>query len=200
MLKFVIFDFDGVLINEYSEHYKMNKEWITGLTEEEFLKLFDGNAIKEDIKLNERKTDFNFKRQFSDYKSTILIKEKIKKFLLELSKKYTLGINTSGAEKGTNSSLKFNGIDALFSFVYGSETDMLKTKKFELAMKNFDFNKNECVYVTDTVGDVLEARKVGINSIAVDFGYHGRERLEKSKPLKIVSSFDELRDSIFELN
>ena len=33
---------------------------------------------------------------------------------------------------------------------------------------------------------------VGVKTIAVDFGFHERERLEKGNPFKIVSSFDEM--------
>ena len=199
MIKVVIFDFDGVLINEYSKHYELNKKWISDLTEEEFLDLFDGNVHESDIKLDDRKTNFNFMGQFDKYKSSVVIKKEIKEFIIELSKKYTLGIISSGIERGTKDSLVLSGLEGVFSFVYGYETDVLKTKKFKIAMKNFDFTKDECVFVTDTVGDVLEANEVGIKSIAVDFGYQGRERFENSNPLKIVSSIDELKESILGL-
>jgi len=33
---------------------------------------------------------------------------------------------------------------------------------------------------------------VGIKTIAVDFGYHEKERLQKGNPMKIISNFNEL--------
>ena len=49
------------------------------------------------------------------------------------------------------------------------------------------------------LGDLLEAHKAGIKSIAVDFGFHERERLEKGNPAKIISDFSELPEAIAEV-
>lgn len=35
-------------------------------------------------------------------------------------------------------------------------------------------------------------KEVGVEVIAVDFGFHGRDRLEKGEPFKIVSSFEDV--------
>lgn len=45
-------------------------------------------------------------------------------------------------------------------------------------------------------GNIFEANKIGIKTIAVDFGVHEKERLKKGNPYKIVSNFDELFDEI----
>ena len=47
-----------------------------------------------------------------------------------------------------------------------------------------------------TLGDILEGHKAGVRTIAVDFGFHGRDRLEKGEPFKIVSSFEEVMEEI----
>lgn len=59
-----------------------------------------------------------------------------------------------------------------------------------------DFNNEDCIFITDTLGDILEANKVGVKSIAVDFGFHERERLEKGNPFKIISNFKDIRKII----
>ena len=46
----------------------------------------------------------------------------------------------------------------------------------------------------------LEANEVGIGTIAVDFGYHERERLQKGNPLKIISRFEELIETVKNIN
>ncbi len=52
------------------------------------------------------------------------------------------------------------------------------------------------VFITDTVGDVLEARKCGVKAIAVTWGFHGEATLQKAKPAKIVSTSEDLLKSI----
>jgi beta-phosphoglucomutase-like phosphatase (HAD superfamily) len=59
MIKAIIFDFDGVIVNEYSKHYELSQKQITSLTEEEFKRLFEGNVHAEREKLKERFTDFD---------------------------------------------------------------------------------------------------------------------------------------------
>jgi phosphoglycolate phosphatase-like HAD superfamily hydrolase len=50
----------------------------------------------------------------------------------------------------------------------------------------------EVVFVTDTLGDVIEGNEAGITVIAVDFGYHDREMLERGMPYFIVSNYNQL--------
>ena len=68
--------------------------------------------------------------------------------------------------------------------------------KFRKVLSDFGFKEKECIFVTDTLGDILEANEVEIPTIAVDFGYHERERLEKGKPTKIISNFEELLEIV----
>jgi phosphoglycolate phosphatase len=192
MIKVIIFDFDGVLINEYQKHYELSKKGIKNLTEEEFKQLFEGNIHTEREKLKERHTEFDIKSNFDKYKESIVIEKKIRNMLIKLSKKYILGIISSAKENGINKVLKNSGLEKIVSFVYGYETQAIKIEKFKRVLKEFHLKKQECIFVTDTVGDIEEARKSSIESIAVDFGYHKRKRLEKARPLKIISSFAEI--------
>ncbi|MEI8343373.1 MAG: hypothetical protein WCF93_00310 [Candidatus Moraniibacteriota bacterium] len=50
--------------------------------------------------------------------------------------------------------------------------------------------------MTYTPGDILEGKEVGVEVIAVDFGFHKRDRLEKGEPFKIVSNFEEILESV----
>ena len=77
MIKAIIFDFDGVLVNEYQKHYEFTKKGIRDLTEEEFKRLFEGNIHAERAKLKQRDTDFDIKTHFDKHKESILIDSKI---------------------------------------------------------------------------------------------------------------------------
>jgi len=198
MIKLIIFDFDGVIINEYAKHYEFTKKRIKGLTEEEFKRLFEGNFREQFKKFRKRATGLH-KFDYNEYKKTLKINTKIKGILQKLSKKYILGIITSAREDGTEILLKKSRLKKVFSFNYGSETHSSKVEKFKKVLNEYNLTPKQCIFVTDTVGDIFEARKIGIKSIAVDYGYHERQKLQKANPFKIVSSFSEIEQAIEEI-
>ena len=84
----------------------------------------------------------------------------------------------------------------LFKDILGVESHASKEEKFKMLFKKYKLNNKNCLFVTDTLGDILEAGKLGIPTIAVDFGFHERERLEKGKPLMILSKFEDILPAI----
>ena len=199
MIKIIVFDFDGVIIDNYELHYQLSTKQIKDLTREEHRKLFEGNIHEERAKLKSRNTGFDLPTAFQEHKLLAKTPNKIKKLLLNLSQKYILGIISSALEVGLNSYIKNNSLTGVFSFVYGKETHTSKFEKFKLVTNKFNVKNEEIIFVTDTLGDILEANKVKIRSIAVDFGYHERARLEKGKPFAIISSFDEFESAILKI-
>ena len=196
MIKVIIFDSDGVIVNEYLTHYELSKKQITNLTEDEFKKLFEGNIHSEREKLKSRDTGFDIKHHFNEHKKNVLIEPEIRKELKMLSNEFILGIISSAKESGAIESIKNSQLEGVFSFVYGFETHKLKTEKFNLVLQKFNVSKDECLFVTDTLGDILEATKIGIKTIAVDYGYHNKKTLMKGNPIKIISNLSELKDVV----
>jgi phosphoglycolate phosphatase len=173
-------------------HYSLSKKQITGLTREEHRKMFEGNIHIEREKLKSRNTGFDLKTHFSNSKKDLKIKREIKEVLKKLSKEYMIGIVTSVREYGVYDYLKANGIESLFSFVYGFETSKIKVDKFKKVFSEYGLRAEDCIFVSDTLGDILEAREVGVRTIAVDFGYHEKERLQKGEPFKVISNIEDL--------
>jgi len=191
-IKLIVFDFDGVIEDNYELHYQLSKIKTIGLTREEHRKLFEGNIHLERAKLESRNTNYDIISNFNYIKEFQQIEPLKIDILTKLSKKYKLGIISSSPEKHIIKYLENNNIASLFDFVYGLETHKLKIDKFNIVIKKYKYNATEIIFVTDTLGDILEAEKLNIKSIAVDFGYHERTRLEKGNPIYIVSSYNEL--------
>ena len=191
-----MFDFDGVIDNNYELSFELNEKKFTCLTREEHKKIYEGNIHLEREKLKCRDTGFDFLKCLSNTRKIRKIKDEVKETLENLSEDYTLGIISSCYEYGIRDYLHTNEVEKLFSFLYGLETHKLKSYKFKKVLNDFNFKKEECIFITDTLGDILEANEVGISTIAVDFGYHERERLEKGNPIKIISRFNELIKTI----
>lgn len=196
MIKVLVFDFDGVIVNEFKLHYELTKQQIKDLTETEFKKLFEGNIHAEKEKLKNRDTGFDMKTYFDESKKRARIKPEIKKSLKAFSTNFILGVISSAKENGIIECLKNNQLEDVFSFVYGFETGKLKSEKFNLMLNKYGISKDEVIFVTDTLGDILEATKIGIKTVAVEGGYHDKKTLAKGNPLKIISGLSQLEDVV----
>jgi len=198
-MKFIIFDFDGVIHDTFELGYKTNMKVLgDDLTEDGYRNLFNGN-IYDKVEITEENL-----RQFFEILSEafklLKIEENVKANLTKLAKKYSLFIISSNQEETLNIYFQNNNKTHIFKEILGYETHKSKVEKFKILFEKYGFGPKDCIFVTDTLGDIIEGNKVGVKTIAVDFGFHDRSRLEKANPFKIVSSFDEIVETINELN
>ncbi len=190
MIKTIIFDFDGVIHDTFELAYNINKQIDNSLTSDEYKDFFNGN-IYDNKKVTKDAADRFFKLQNEEFEKLRINKE-IKKELLKLKERFDLFIITSNMESTLKNYFENNGIMHIFKEVLGIETSHLKVEKFKYLINKYHLNKDNCIFVTDTLGDILEANKVDLNTIAVDYGFHGRKRLAKGNPIKIISDFGDL--------
>jgi len=195
-MKAIIFDFDGVIHNTFNLAYGIHNKLNPGRTEEDYRSYFDGNLFKKIGKNINKETQGKFRElEFEAFKDLIL-EEEIKEELEKLSKKYDLYIISSNSIKNLNIYFENNNFTHIFKEILACETHKSKVEKFKILFKKYDLNSNSCIFVTDTLGDILEARKVGVRSIACTFGFHDEKRLKKGNPFKIVSNFKSIRKTI----
>ncbi len=199
MIKAIVFDFDGVLVNTYESHFQIfNKKY--NLNRELHKRLFEGNVHEKRAKLEIKDSDISTFNLLQKNLSKRKIKKDILNVLKELKKDYLLFIVSSNKEIILKEFLYKQKLQNLFEDIFGFETEIKKDEKFGLLLKKYKLNKNEVIFVTDTLGDILEVKKLKIKTIAVDFGFHEKERLEKGEPLAIISSFEEISEIIKKLN
>ncbi|MEM0465597.1 MAG: HAD-IA family hydrolase [Candidatus Pacearchaeota archaeon] len=199
MIKVIVFDYDGVIEDTYEQNFELFQKQFLGLTKEEHKKLYDGNLHEQKEKLRHRDTGFDVSESMDNLREKLIIKPEIREELIKLSKEYILGIISSGKSKGINTYIKNNRIN-VFSFVYGSDIHKSKIEKFKIVMQDYNVSSNEIVFITDTLGDILEANKLNIRTIAVDFGYHEKERLYIGNPFKIISKFQDIIPTLEEID
>jgi len=157
---------------------------------EEYLSFFDGNLYKHSHITPERAKRY-FEMQDKKFKELVM-EDGIKNELMRIKEKYQLFIITSNKGATIIDYLERSNIPDLFKRVLGMEDDKSKIKKFEMILSNYNLKNDECIFITDTLGDIKEANKLNISTIAVDYGFHERERLEKGNPYKIISDFKEI--------
>ena len=193
MIKSILFDFDGVLHNTFQFHLQKIRE-MTGIDicEEEYRAMHDQNFhFSSHNQL--QGTDWTAYRHFVQAEQTRLkVEPHVKEVLLKLWERHMLFIVTSAGERNIIEYLKNNGLFHLFQEVLGFESCPSKVEKFQLLFAKYGLAPEHCLFVTDTLGDILEAHQVQLKTIAVDFGFHQRERLLKGNPLMIISNFSEI--------
>jgi len=191
MVKAIIFDFDGVICDSKSLAKKIlgdlyNKD----LSEEEFAKIFDKNLFKSTKVSNE--DSMNLINSQKDFFENLKIELKIKNELLKLKENYNLFIISSNSQNLLINFFENNNLSTLFTSIYGLETHKSKIAKFNILNKEFNLETKDYIFVTDTLGDILEANEAGVKTMAVDFGFHTRNRLEKGNPFKIISDLSQI--------
>lgn len=190
MIKAIIFDFDGVIHDTLELAYRINKKINKNISLAKYKDFFNGN-IYQHKKITPGNIKKFFKLQNREFKK-LIIRQEIKEKLLEIKKSYDLFIVSSNMEVALNNYFENNNISHIFKEVLGLESHKSKIEKFKLLMEKYGLNQENCLFVTDTLGDILEANQIGLKTIAVDFGFHERARLEQGRPLKIISDFREL--------
>lgn len=87
-------------------------------------------------------------------------------------------------------------LEHYFDVIIGSHLDGTRTDKAEVikyVLKTLEINKHsEVLMIGDRKHDIIGAKKNGIDSIGVLFGYGSREEMEVNQPTNIVKSVKEL--------
>ena len=193
MKKLLIFDFDGVLEDTFDWNYEVAKKRYKNLKREDYRGWFNGNIYEHPTV--KAAGPMNIIEYFEQYKKGFenrIIKPEFKEMLIKLNQKYHLVIISSIDDDIINPYLKRNKIDNLFEEVWGIKKKTSKVEKFKDFLKLYKLDTNNCLFVTDTLGDIREANKVNIKSIGITWGYQTESSLKRGNPIKIVDSIKEL--------
>lgn len=125
--------------------------------------------------------------------------ENLLKKLFENGKKIILA--TSKPEVFAKEILRHFGIEKYFYYVAGSNLDGSRTLKAEVigyALESAEItDKSGAVMVGDREHDIIGAKKIGLDSAGVLFGYGSREELEAAGADFIAESVSDIEKFIF---
>lgn len=189
--KLVIFDFDGVLVNTMPLWYGINLKNNPNLTYEQFYEMSLGN-FADSLENTQLVVPDDYYDQYDQGLRLTSIPEIIKNNIIELSKSYVLAIVSSGSEPVIRKCLQREGVESLFCDVLGFQTHRNKTAKLQKLLEKYNLENNEAVFITDTLGDIEEAHKAHVPTIAITWGLHKKETLLKGNPEKIIDDPREL--------
>jgi AHBA synthesis associated protein len=205
--KIIIFDMDGVLFDSIPIARKYFTDRHPGVTGEMYDDLSKGNYHEEVVKYSHlRLSEAEEKKlkdqtSYSDAKSRSPMFDGMKDLLKGLHNNgYILVLNTSAFAKNTLPLLQNAEIENLFNLIATAELSKSKVKKFEQIKKRYKTDKKNILFITDSIGDVVEAKTASIPTIAVTWGIHNRaDFVQYSDGLVgVVDSVEELKLAIID--
>ena len=194
----LIFDFDGTIANTF--HYLLR---IGNRLSEEFnFNKIDPDEIKDMKDKNVRETIQHLnipllkipmivakakKELHKEIDSVEPIKD-LKEILLQLkSLGYKMGILTSNSSKNVTGFLENNGLN-FFDFICTTSKIWSKNWGLKTLMDEHGLELSEVIYVGDETRDIKAAKKAGIRSAAVTWGYNSCKILAAQNPDYLIHS------------
>ncbi len=200
----IIFDFDGVINNSIKISLDIFRELVEKYnipikpTRENYIKVSSSNwrQLKRDFEVSLFKT----LRVFLHLKRTLRRREKefhaffeMKKVLEKLAINNTLALITiyRGDIKKV---LERMGIINNFDLVFKASSREKKSEKMKKCLNKLNFTKEKSILISDDVKDILEAKEVGVKSVAVTWGMQTEEELMQVKPDFIIHKPEEISE------
>jgi phosphoglycolate phosphatase len=203
MLKTIIFDFDGVINDSFQCFFPLIREGMAyigkSLSEDQYRSFFRDNvhkAFKEFIDDEGKYKKFmEFrKNNFAKYYRPKLFPG-IPDLLQKLKNKYKLAIASSGNKNSILKILENQKIDMLFQIVLAT-TEPTKENVIKEILRETNSSPEEAVIISDTTGDMSMAKRIGLKTIGVTWGFHSASTLNAAHPDFIVNSLQELKSLI----
>lgn len=201
--KLVIFDFDGVILDSFQVAFstlqKLNKKYnlFPINTREDFEKIYEGNAWKyyEDKGLiGQMKIDFlnEVKVEHTNRIRELKLIPGMSKVFKHLMKNCILTIISSNHSSTIKKLLENNKLDSYVSDILGVEMKGNKEDKINFLLDKYKVPLKYAYFVTDTSGDINEAKETKVKTVAVTWGFHSFNRLINVKPDYLVKNVDDL--------
>lgn len=199
--KCILFDFDGVIADSYKSSFAVAKIMHPMLTEKIHKGLFDGNVFDthefEIVHTEDCKHDIDYYAEYGPHaKEHSRLIRGMDTLIRELASDYALFVISSCTAPIIQDFLERNGLSNIFTDILGEESHRRKDEKIRIVFERYGFDAARAVFVTDTLGDIREARTVGVDSIGVSWGFQRSENLKKGDPFRIVDTPEELSRTV----
>ena len=184
MIKAIIFDYDGVIVDSFSSHHRAHQILCRELgvkcpeNVEEFKRVFGYNFIEGYQNLGISKKDYPKAGKIYErerLKSKLALFGGIKKVLKELSQNYKLILISSNYIKELKQKLENFQMSNYFSEVIGADVyhkRFDKTEPIKQFMQKQGLNPNQVIFIGDRNVDYDEGKKAGLKHILlVEYGW-----------------------------
>jgi HAD superfamily hydrolase (TIGR01509 family) len=197
----LIFDFDGTICDSLSIVEKILKKSFPELNDPPFstahVREIGTKELIKRSKLPKHKIPSLLtvgRREMSKYIPKLKSFPHLKTVLKTLSKNHSLSILTTNSVENVQSFLYKNKLDKFFKFIHSELAFLGKHRKLKKVISKYHLDPQQTLYIGDETRDIEAAKKAGIKSVAVTWGYEARKLLKHSNPNVIVSNPRQLLD------
>jgi len=196
-----IFDFDGTVADSLPAALKVFNAWVrnrepVGDEELEHLKNLSATQIMKELGVPKWRVPsliVKGRREMSKHLKEVPVFDGIKDVLDKISvPENKLFIVSSNGNRNIKRFLSDNDLDKYFKKIYADIGILGKASALKKVVRDNNLAKPETYYIGDEARDVIAAKKNGLHSVAVTWGYNGTKILESQNPEKLVSSSKEL--------
>jgi phosphoglycolate phosphatase len=195
--KLFLFDCDGVLVDSLTVFEGTVRESLAAIgqpiirSREDFLDLFEDNFYTAIVR---KGVDLDAFMQAAGPILARIDYDEMKPFdgllpvVTAMNRRHPLAIISSGGTATIRKQLIHFGFDDCFETILGSDFLLSKMDKIRHAVAAFQAREDQTYYIGDTTGDIREAKRAGIRTVAVTWGWHSRERLAMARPDYLIDN------------
>jgi len=212
LIKAVIFDMDGVLVNSEPINYEINKITFEKagikISKKEFIEewVVKGTGSREAIKRHNIRMSYENlqkikKKIYLDIlKRKVKLKPNAKETIINLHKKYKLALASHAHKYNVNIIVKKFRLNKFFQIILGKQ-DVNKGKPnpeiFLKAAKKLKVKPEKCLVIEDTEKGILAAKRAGMICIAIPDSWTKKYN-DFSKADLVVDNLKELTTDVIE--
>ncbi len=196
MSQAILFDFDGVIVDSYDATYKIMHHEDPGLTSDTYKQWFNGNSTKTVKSTLSAAAVKDFFKRYLKQAATLPLVPGMLELIKQQAEEKQLFIVSATDARSIHAFLDEAGLSKCFTEVYGYESGANKTEKILEIRQVYNLGEQDCLFITDTVGDIREGLAAGVATVGVSWGYHTCDELSAAGPINVVHSPAELAREI----
>ncbi|KRF19455.1 HAD hydrolase-like protein [Paenibacillus sp. Soil787] len=210
MVKHILFDFDGTLVDSRALLVKLYNEMAV---QYQFRRIRDQDlALLRSLSISERVDRLGVpvlqipklvtagRQLYQENIRTLHIVPGMKEVIARVSSQgMKSSILSSNSEVNIRQILKNNKLDGAFKEIISAKHIFGKHHSIRKVMKQWGTSPSRMIYVGDELRDIEACRKLGVPIVAVTWGYDSQQLLLSGKPDYLVNSPGELLKTLLSL-
>lgn len=199
--QFVLFDFDGVIADSFQASFEVQQLICPHVTLDQYRRRFEGNINEWEEPMRNHTNDCRRNVDFFDIyipkmKQEVQIVPGMKEVIQSLQQNYRLIVISSTITSPIQDFLEKCNLADQFTLIMGNDVHTSKVEKIKIVFEKQSCEPNDCVFITDTLGDMHEASRMGVRAIGTTWGFHAPETLQRGNPFRLVHQPNDLLDAV----